>query len=66
LLSLKKHKINELDTLPDKGLQIDDYESALLEAVSVLEDDLMEIEMLLQDALGEATSNFKEKIKEFN
>ena len=38
----------------------------MLQAVSVLEDDLMEIEMLLQDALIEATNKFKENIKDFN
>jgi hypothetical protein len=50
-LSLKKHKIHDLDQLPDKALQIDEYETALMDAVAVLEDELMEIEMLLQDAL---------------
>jgi hypothetical protein len=64
--SLKKHKAIELDSLPDKALQIDDYENFMMDKVDMLEDELMEIEMLLQDALGEATLKFRDKIKDLN
>ena len=43
-------------------MQIDDYETFLMDAVSTLEDNLMEIEMLLQDALGDSTGKFKDKV----
>jgi len=49
---LKKHKLNKLDLQPDKALQIEDYETLLMDAVMECEDNLMEVEMLLQDALG--------------
>ena len=60
--SLKKHKIEELKSLEDKSIQIDDYEALLIETVASLEDDLMNLEMLLQDALYESTSRFKELV----
>lgn len=33
-----------------------------MDAASTLEDNLMEIEMLLQDALGESTGKFKDRV----
>lgn len=45
---------------------MDDYEKRLGDAIVVLEDELMQIEMLLQDALSESTSKFKDYIKDFN
>jgi hypothetical protein len=50
--------LNELDALEDKSMQLDDYEGELMEKIQVLEDNLMEIEMLLQEALSEATGKF--------
>ena len=47
-------------------MQIDDYEQELMDAVAGLEDNLMEIEMLLQDALGEATGKFRDKVIALN
>jgi len=38
----------------------------LIKHVEDLEDQLMENEMLLQDALQDSTTKFKDKIKEFN
>lgn len=49
--SEKKHILNELDELEDKSMQIDDYENTLMDKIADLEDNLMNIEMLLQDAL---------------
>lgn len=48
---LKKHKLRYLDQQDDKAALLDEIECELVEAVEKLEDDLMEIEMLLQDAL---------------
>jgi len=45
--SLRKHKINELQGLDDKSMQIDDYETSLMDAVAALEDNLMDLEMHL-------------------
>jgi hypothetical protein len=64
--SLKKHKINELQSLEDKSMQIDDYETLLMDSVSELEDNLMEIEMLLQDALGDSTGKFRDRVTALN
>lgn len=36
--SLRKHKINELDSLPDKAVKIEDYEKLLMQSVNELED----------------------------
>ena len=47
-------------------MQIDDYESNLMEKIANLEDDLMEIEMLLQEALSDATGKFQDEIKRIN
>ena len=63
---MKKHKIKELEELPDKALQIDEFETDLQDAIRVLEDELMEIEMLLQDALGDSTGKFKDNVKALN
>jgi len=38
----------------------------LLDSCSELEDNLMEIEMLLQDALGESTGKFRDKVMALN
>jgi hypothetical protein len=46
--------------------QLDEYEKFLSNAINVLEDELMDIEMLLQDALVEATNKFKQYTKDFN
>ena len=58
----KKHKLRELEEQEEKGMIIDDIEKELNDAVEKLEDDLMEIEMLLQDALQTAVTQFKEMI----
>jgi len=47
-------------------MQIDDYENTLMEKIAELEDDLMNIEMLLQEALSEATGKFVDAIKGLN
>ena len=56
--SEKKHMLNELDSLEDKSMQYEDYFKELIEKITQLEDALMEIEMLLQEALNEATGKF--------
>ena len=61
--SFRKHQYRDLDLQPDKSLQLDDFETELLKAVAVLEDDLMEIEMLLQEALSRSYSDFQDKTK---
>jgi len=47
--------MNELMALEDKAMQFDDYEEMLNEKIAELEDFLMEVEMLLQEALSDAT-----------
>ena len=47
-------------------MMCDEIEAKLIKAVNKLEDDLMDIEMLLQDALQTAFGNFKEKTQEIN
>ena len=47
-------------------MQVDDYESTLMDKISELEDALMDIEMLLQEALNEATGKFQDEIKRLN
>jgi len=47
-------------------MQIDDYETSLMDKIALVEDDLMEIEMLLQEALSEATGKFTDEIKRLN
>lgn len=39
--------MNDLMEQEDKSMQIDDYESSLMDKIAELEDNLMEIEMLL-------------------
>ena len=53
LLSLKKHKLRDIEENPEENndMMIEESETDLLQQVDVLEDNLMEIEMLLQDAL---------------
>jgi len=45
---------------------IDEFEGELLKAVDSLYDMLMNIEMLLQDALFGANDNFKDKVRAIN
>ena len=58
----KKHKLREIEAEDDKQLILEEYEQQLIDAVEKLEDDLMEIEMLLQDALQSAVAQFKEMV----
>ena len=51
-----------MESLEDKAGEIDDYEKKMLKAVEDLEEELMNIEMVLQDALQIATDKFKEKV----
>jgi len=53
LQSLKKHKLREIEENPEDNndMVIEETENELLIQVDTLEDSLMEIEMLLQDAL---------------
>ena len=44
-------------------MEIDDYEASLLEKINELEDNLMECEMLLQEALNDSTGKFTDIIK---
>ena len=46
-VSLRKHRFRDLEDSADKLGVIDDTEKELMDAISKLEDDLMEIEMLL-------------------
>ena len=64
--SLKKHKIKTLETSENKMLEIDDCQDDLKKAVIEVEDGLLEVEMLLQDALNESSNIFFDKIKTFN
>ena len=51
-----------MEALEDKAGEIDDYEKKMLRAVEDLEEELMNIEMVLQDALQIATDKFKDKV----
>ena len=64
--SEQKHMLNDLLAQEDKSMQIDDYENTLMDKIAQLEDDLMEIEMLLQEALNEATGKFVDEVKRLN
>lgn len=64
--SQQKHMMSDLMEQEDKSMQIDDYEATLLEKIAELEDNLMEIEMLLQEALNEATGKFTDEVKRLN
>lgn len=59
----KKHKLRDIEEeKEDIEHQLDDFEKELLELVDTLEDNLMEIEIKLQDALFNSVASFKEKI----
>lgn len=65
--SFKKHMIKELEeNTTERHMLIDEYEQDLMKAVDELEDNLMEIEMLLQDALKDATDKFFDTISKQN
>ena len=64
--SEQKHMLNDLLAQEDKSMQIDDYETTLMDKIATLEDDLMEIEMLLQEALNDATGKFVDEVKRLN
>jgi hypothetical protein len=59
---MKKHKLRHLENSQEKHMLLDDYEQELLQGVNELEDELMEIEMLLQDAMHNAMGQFMTKI----
>ena len=63
---IRKHKFRDIEDQEDRDLQMDDFEKELLGLVNELEDNLMEIEMKLQDALFNAVTIFKEKMQGFN
>ena len=59
--SYKKNKFRSLEAeQDDKALLLEDYEKDLKDALLKLEDDLMEVEMMLQDALITSSEKFKE------
>lgn len=58
---IRKHKFRDIEDQEDRDLQMDDFQIELLDSVDTLEDNLMEIEMKLQDALTNAVNIFKEK-----
>ena len=59
--------MRELDeSSENKIMLLDEYEQILIRAIVELEDDLMEIEMLLQDAIQTAFGEFKDKVGVIN
>ena len=68
LLSLKKHKLRDIEDNPEDNndMVVEETEADLLLQVDVLEDNLMEIEMLLQDALHVSFVQFKDKVAVIN
>lgn len=68
LQSAKKHKMRQLEGAEEEGeYDIVEEEENLLKNVDLLEDNLMEIEMLLQDALQKATGEtYFDKVKAIN
>jgi len=59
--------LRELDeSSENKIMLLDEYEQILIRAIVELEDDLMEIEMLLQDAIQTAFGEFKDKVGVIN
>ena len=61
LKAKKKYAWKEVENAADRNLMIDDVEKDLKNEVDNVEDQLMEVEMLLQDALFTAFGDFKEK-----
>lgn len=59
---IRKHKFRDIEDEEGRELQYDDFEKELIGLVDELEDNLMEIEMKLQDALTNAVNIFKEKM----
>lgn len=59
----RKVTLAELDKQEDKALQLDQYEENLLFKIINLENELMDIEMLLQEALVNSTEIFVNTIK---
>jgi len=57
-LSLKKASIRDFEEKEDQQLIIDEIEEKLNKEIDRLENDLMEIELLLQVAIGDATSTY--------
>lgn len=60
LKAKKKHAYRVLDDAQDKLLALDEVQADLIKAVNETEDKLMEIEMILQDALHTAFTAFKD------
>jgi len=62
----KKHMYRELNASTDRVMQIDGVEEEMMACVDKVEYDLMDIEMLLQDALHTALGEFKDKTHSIN
>ena len=62
----KKYAYRTLDSSTDRSMQIDEIEEDMINAVNKVEDDLMDIEMLLQDALHTAMNSFKDQTHGIN
>ena len=65
-VSLKKHKLRDLDEQPDKSLLLEEFEKELFDAVDILENEIMELEMHLQQALQNAMESFSSKASNVN
>jgi len=64
--SYKKHRLREIkaEVKQRKGDgDFDEWEQEFMDAIDKLEDDLMTEEMKLQDALGDAMANFKQRVE---
>ena len=64
--SLRKRALIKLEAADDKQFLIDTVQEQLNDALAQTEDELLEIEMLLQDALHDSTLQFFDKITGFN
>lgn len=64
--SRRKHKIAQLEKERNSHQQpdYDKYEEELLKDIDQLEDQLLDVEMKLQDCLGQDTQSFFDKVKQ--
>jgi hypothetical protein len=63
-MSMQKHKMRDLEKQDDRTLQLESYENLLHDAINKLEDDLMDTEYRLGEALRDSIDTFFTTIKE--
>ena len=63
--SYRKHKFRQMQQILDKDEDADlyDHEEEIMRHIDQLEDDLMNVEMKLSEALMQSTIEFQDKVK---